>query len=207
MPRKTNAQEAEEQRKAKEAEERAEWEQAIKDLDYWHPDTPAVTVRDVDAPEALNLPLSSENVKPPPDSHKLFVPREENASFRRVYSREDSSTAQQRAGTSIVSNQSSAFSEGRRVPPLAMNKLSSGRVDNSLRGKSLTAREIGYSWSYPSSVVCVKAQTPRTFSLHRKFVKRNMEDRRNNVNPLFMSSMCEYDDPWTREVSFHTTTC
>jgi hypothetical protein len=64
---------------------------------------------------------------------------------------------------------------------------------------NLTARQRGYTPRSPKKVVRISAREKKTFNNWKKYEKMYEEDRQNNVNPCFMSSMCEYDDPWTRE--------
>ena len=64
---------------------------------------------------------------------------------------------------------------------------------------NFTAREQGYTPRSPKRVVRVAPREKKRFNNWKKYEKMYEEDRKNNLNPLFMSSMCEYDDPWTRE--------
>jgi len=64
---------------------------------------------------------------------------------------------------------------------------------------NLTARQRGYTPRSPKKVVRISAREKKTFNNWKKYEKMYEEDRQNNVNPCFMSSMCEYDDPWSRE--------
>jgi hypothetical protein len=73
------------------------------------------------------------------------------------------------------------------------------RVNPSGNQGNLSARDQGYTPSSPKRVVRISPRSKKTFNNWQKYEDMYKEDRKNNVNPLFMSSMCEYDDPWTRE--------
>ena len=65
---------------------------------------------------------------------------------------------------------------------------------------SVTAREMGMTRARPGRIVRVSARRPKVFKSWAKFKKLHEADRENNINPLYMSSLCIYDDPWTREM-------
>jgi hypothetical protein len=58
-----------------------------------------------------------------------------------------------------------------------------------------------YSRKDPRRVVRISPRAKKTYNTWKKFEKMYQDDRDNNVNPLFMSSMGQYEDMWAREMA------
>ncbi len=175
---------------------------------YWHPDSPAVEIRDGGADAGSGRKISSRHMKRT-DDYKLYMPREgDDPGLARgndgaVVSRLDLRRDDDRR---INDNDSAASrtelhiqrAVGRsRVARLEReDAAAAGAMPQRFAG---TAGDAGYTPRDPKRVVRVSPRAKKTYNTWAKFEKMYADDRENNVNPCFMSSMGEYDDPWSRE--------
>ena len=74
------------------------------------------------------------------------------------------------------------------------------REENALQSGSQSARA-AYSRKDPRRVVRISPRAKKMYNTWKKFEQMYQDDRDNNVNPLFMSSMGQYEDAWAREMS------
>lgn len=69
----------------------------------------------------------------------------------------------------------------------------------SVSSQKRNSKKVRHTRSDPKRVVRISPRAKKTFCSWKKFEQMYASDRDNNVNPLFMSSMNEYEDAWSRE--------
>ena len=185
---------------------------------YWHPDTPTVEIHvsGVTGAGSNSRKINSRHMKRT-DDYKLYVPREGDHdglacdNYGNVVSRLDLRRGNKDGGSrrhdvaddDTTSSQTDLHIQ-RAVGRSCMDRL--GREEaaaavSTRRGQRFmgTAEAAGYTPRDPRRVVRVSPRAKKTYNTWAKFEKMYADDRENNVNPCFMSSMGEYDDPWSRE--------
>ena len=153
----------------------------------FHPDTPHVEIKETGTFKGYTPRLTSLDMEKV-EGYKNFMPRSSNQSNNNnnenVLNNFDLNDTSPRSRLHSANNSSNG-------DPQNYDELYNGQGD--------TAREQGYTARSPKKVVRVAPREKKTFNNYKKYEQMYAEDRKNNVNPLFMSSMCEFDDPWTRE--------
>ena len=178
--------------------------------------TPQITIKDTGTMKENHPRLSSLDMCEYEDGFKNFMPLPSNRTPKVLgqmdldesYRSTTNSANHRRQGSaeSYYSNTSQQYDDDEDYDDDGDSQYNDDeaqrreeQIDRVNLSGNLTARVLGYTPRSPKRVVRISPRSQKTFNNWKKYDGMYKEDRKNNVNPLFMSSMCEYDDPWTRE--------
>ena len=174
----------------------------------FHPDTPHVEIKEGQMTPAASRLTSLDMEKV--EQYKMFLPQEgyydrpevlEDLDLDESTRSESTRSRKNNRVPSADSYYSHYYSddEEEEQHDNAAARSRTEQVDRINLSGNLTARAQGYTPRSPKRVVRISPRSEKTFNNWQKYDAMYKNDRKNNLNPLFMSSMCEYDDPWTRE--------